>query len=84
MLLERKMVLVIAGHKQEPGSIQPLVMKPGRVYNVRRDTSHTALPSRDSLVPVVETRDTGAADTQRARLSTSQRSRVQEIWEPGG
>lgn len=84
VLLEGHGVLVIAGRGPKPGSIQPLVMEPGKVYNVRRDTWHTALLSRDSLVLVVENRNTGAANTQRARLSPSQRSRVREIWEPGG
>jgi ureidoglycolate hydrolase len=84
VLLEGRVVLVMAGRGPEPGSIQPLVMEPGRVYNVRRDTWHTALLSRDSLVLVVENRDTGAVNTQHARLPSSQGSRVRAIWEPLG
>jgi len=84
VLLKGKVVLVIAGRGLKPGSIQPLVMEPGKVYNVRRDTWHTALLSRDSLVLVVENRDTGAANTEFAPLSPVQLSRMREIWEPGG
>ena len=84
VLLEGRVILVIAGRGSRPGSIQPLVMDPGKVYNVKRDTWHTALLSRDSLVLVVENRDTGAANTEFAPLSPDQQSRMLEIWEPGG
>lgn len=84
VLLEGKVVLVIAGHGPKPGLIQPLEMERGKVYNVRRDTWHTALLRRESLVLVVENRDTGPANTQRARLSPGQQSRMREVWEPGG
>jgi len=84
VLLEGKVVLVIAGHGPKPGSIQPLVMDPGKVYNVRRDTWHTALLGRDSLVLVVENRDTGPANTEFAPLSPGQQSRMREVWEPVG
>ena len=84
VLIEGEVILEIAGRGPKPGSIRPLRMARGKLYNVRRDTWHTALPGRDSLVPVVENRDTGAANTQQAQLSPSQRSRVREIWKPGG
>ena len=55
-----------------------------KLYNVRRDMRHTALLGRRPLVLVVENRNTGAVNTQHARLPSSQRSRVREIWEPLG
>jgi ureidoglycolate hydrolase len=80
VLLEGKVLLVLAGNGPRPDSIQPLVMEPGKVYNVRRDTWHTALLSRDSLVLVVENRDTGAANTESLQLPPRDRSRVLELW----
>jgi ureidoglycolate hydrolase len=84
VLLEGRVVLVIAGRGMKPGSVQALRMQRRKLYNVGRDTWHSALLGRESLVLVVENRHTGAANTQRARLSPSQRSRAREIWEPGG
>lgn len=83
VLLEGNVVLVIAMCGAMPGPIQALRMAQRKLYNMRRDTWHTALLGRDSVVLVVENRDTGAANTQRARLSPSQRPRVREFWEPG-
>ncbi len=80
VLLEGKVVLVIAGRGAKPGPIQGLGRTLRKLYNVRRATRHTALLGRDFVVLVVENRDTGAANTQRARLSPSQRARVHEIW----
>ena len=64
MLLEGKVVLVIAGRGAKPGPIQELRMARRKIYNVRRNTWHTALLGRDSVVLVVENRDTGADNTE--------------------
>jgi hypothetical protein len=69
VLLEGKVLLVTAGRGIKPGPVQALRMERCKLYNVWRDTWHTALLGRGSLVLVVENRDTGAANTQRARLS---------------
>jgi hypothetical protein len=74
---------VIAGRGATLGLVQALRMERRKLYIVRRDTWHTALLGRRSLVLVVENRNTGAANTQRERFSPSQRARVREIWEPG-
>ena len=82
VLLEGRVVLVIAGRGAAPGRVQAPRMEQGKVYTVRRDTRHTALLGRRSMVLVVEKRDTGAANTQHARHPSSQRSRMREIWNP--
>ena len=78
VLLFGKGVLILGGSEAQVSGIYPQVMRPGIIYNVKRNAWHTILLSRDATVLLVENRDTGVANSEFTKLSPGQRRLIQE------
>jgi hypothetical protein len=78
VLLCGKGVLFLGGCEQEVSGIYPQAMKPGIIYNVKRNAWHTILLSRDAAVLLVENRNTCENNSEFANLTPGQRRWIQE------
>jgi ureidoglycolate hydrolase len=76
VLLKGQGVLVLGGNGKQVDSIYPQVMEPGKLYNVKCNTWHTILLSREAKILIVENKDTGAYNSEYTYLSTEQRSLI--------
>ena len=56
--------------------IQAEVMASGKLYNVKQNTWHTVLLSRDASILIVENRDTGEGNSEFFQLTAEQRQVV--------
>ncbi|MEW5829506.1 MAG: hypothetical protein AB1846_11490, partial [Chloroflexota bacterium] len=56
VLVKGRGVLVIGGNGPQVEGVYPQVMETGKIYNVRRNTWHTILLSREASVLIVEER----------------------------
>ena len=72
-------ILILGGNSSKVEGIYPQEMETGVIYNVRRDTWHTILLSRDASVLIVEQADTGGHNSEYATLSAEFHSQVVEI-----
>ena len=72
-------ILFVGEGEKEAEEIQAQVMKPGIVYNVKPQTWHTVVLSREASVLIVENADTGEHNSQYARLSPEQCRFIREI-----
>jgi ureidoglycolate hydrolase len=71
-------ILIIGGNGLEVVGICLQTMEPGKVYNVRRNTWHTVLLSRDASVLIVENHDTGKQNSEFISLSSEIRRQIIE------
>ena len=71
--------LPLGGSSLQVEEIYPQEMEIGSIYNVRCNTWHTILPSRDASVLLVEGRDTGDHNSEFATLSEELHCRIMEI-----
>lgn len=72
-------VLLIGGDGPELKGVLPEPMKPGKVYNVRKNVWHAVLLGRDASILIVENQDTGSANSEYMSLTVTQRSSILEI-----
>ena len=73
VLLEGKAVLFIGEGEQEVKQLVSIVMQPGKLYNVRKNTWHCCVLSHDGTILLVENCDTGPDNTDYIDLDASQR-----------
>ena len=76
VLLHGQASLIIGGNEPGFADINPQRMEHGKLYNVRRNTWHTVLMSRDASILIVENRDTGASNTEYARMPQSSLDKI--------
>ncbi|MEZ0396335.1 MAG: hypothetical protein ABWK53_07920 [Anaerolineales bacterium] len=74
VLLEGQAVLFLGGNEATITEMTPLVMKPGRLYNVKRNAWHTVVLSGDATILLVENRNTGRENTEYCDLNPQQRA----------
>jgi mannose-6-phosphate isomerase-like protein (cupin superfamily) len=72
-------ILLIGGNAPQLDGVSSQEMETGVVYNVRRNTWHTILLSRDGSVLIVEQGDTGEGNSEFAALSEAFHHQVVEI-----
>ena len=76
VLLNGQGVLITGGNSQQVDGVYPQVMEQGKIYNVKCNTWHTILLSRDASVLLVENRDTSVQNSEYATLSTVHRQSI--------
>ncbi len=79
VLLQGRVILLIGGNGSGVDKIQPQVMEPARLYNVKRNTWHGVLLSQDATILLVENRDTGTANSEYTPLTDEQKGTLLEI-----
>lgn len=84
VLLKGNGVLIIAGNEAHPSEIYPQVMKTGKIYNVRCDTWHTILLSREASVLIVENQDTSELNSEYLPVPPECRQQIVEIAQREG
>jgi hypothetical protein len=72
-------VLILGGNQAAPEGADPVVMNPGKVYNIRRRTWHGIILTEDACVLLVENLDTGSRNTELASLTSACRQAIQDI-----
>jgi ureidoglycolate hydrolase len=73
VLLEGRATLIIGGNQGKVDDIQAEVMANGKLYNVKQNTWHSALLSRNASILIVENRDTGKVNSEFFQLTAEQR-----------
>jgi hypothetical protein len=68
VLLDGRAVLFLGGGEERVEDLVPVVMEPGRLYNVKCNAWHTIALSHDATILLVENRDTGEANTEYSLL----------------
>ncbi len=76
VLLRGQGILILGGHDPQVSGIYPQVMDQGILYNVKRNTWHTVLLSREASVLIVENKDTGERNSEFASLSAEQHRKI--------
>jgi ureidoglycolate hydrolase len=76
ILLEGWATILIGGNQENADKIQAAVMEMGKLYNVRQNTWHSALLSRDALLLIVENCDTGKANSEFFPLTAEQKQDI--------
>lgn len=84
VLLHGQASLIIGGNESGSADISPLRMDHGKLYNVRRNTWHTILMSRDASILLVENRDTGESNTEFIRMPQSSLEKMQSYAKDEG
>jgi uncharacterized NAD(P)/FAD-binding protein YdhS len=79
VLLEGQAVLILGGNAEKVDGVYPQVMEKRKLYNVKQDTWHTVLLSRDASVLIVENNDTGKDNTEYCTLTPEQKRRIVEL-----
>jgi ureidoglycolate hydrolase len=79
VLLDGWATLLIGGNQGKVDEIQAEVMAGGKLYNVKQNTWHTALLSRDAVILIVENCDTGVDNSEYFKLDVIQRQAIFEF-----
>jgi hypothetical protein len=79
VLLRGQGILLIGGNGSKVEGVYPQKMEAGVIYNVRRNTWHTILLSRDASVLIVEEEDTNEHNSEYAALSAEFHRQIMEI-----
>jgi ureidoglycolate hydrolase len=72
VLLEGWATLLIGGNQGQVDEIQASEMESGLLYNVKQNTWHNVLLSRDASILIVENRDTGKDNSEFCQLTAEQ------------
>lgn len=70
ILTRGKAMLVLGGNQPSVREILPVIMDPGEIYNVKKNTWHTIILSRDAHIIIVENADTTRENSEFVSLST--------------
>ncbi len=68
VLLEGQATLVLGGNSEKVDGIHPQVLEPCKLYNVKQNTWHSILLSRDVSILIVENRNTGEGNSEYCSL----------------
>ena len=79
VLLAGEAILFFGEGENEIEALTSLKMKPGKLYNVRKNAWHCCVLSRDATILLVENNDTGKENTDYIALEPSQKQRLIEI-----
>jgi ureidoglycolate hydrolase len=79
VLLDGKATLILGGKQGRVEKVYPQVMEKGKLYNVKRNTWHTVIPSRDASILIVEERNTGKENTEFCNLLGEFRKKIIEL-----
>jgi hypothetical protein len=63
-------ILLVGGNGLQLDGAFPQPLEMGKIYNVKQNTWHTVLMSRDAMILLVENRDTGASNSEYAEMSS--------------
>lgn len=83
VLVRGRGILLIGGNGPEVDGVYPQTMEAGKIYNVRRNTWHTVLLSRDASVVLVEEGDTGEQNSEYQALSEEFHCQVVDVAQDG-
>ena len=78
VLLEGKAVMVSGGNGAQVDGIVLQVMEKGKIYNVRRNTWHTVVLSKEVNILIVENQDTSEANSEYAWVGEGLRGEMVE------
>jgi hypothetical protein len=78
VLLFGQAILFIGEGEAKIEKLHPVVMEPGKMYNVKRSAWHVAVLSHDASILLVENRDTSKANTDYAELDPELRQVIIE------
>lgn len=79
VLLDGQAVLFMGEGEEEISKLQPVMMEPGKLYNVKQSAWHTCVVSRDATVLLVENQDTTVDNSNYVELSPSLREYVVKV-----
>jgi ureidoglycolate hydrolase len=79
VLLHGQCILLLGGNAERVDAISNQPMESGRIYNIKRNTWHGVLLSRDASVLIVENRDTSQLNSEYIRLTVEQQHILQDI-----
>ena len=79
VLLAGEAILFFGDGENEIEALTSLKMKPGKLYNVRKNAWHCCVLSRDATILLVENNDTGKENTDYIALEQPQKQRLVEI-----
>jgi hypothetical protein len=79
VLIKGQGVLFLGDGQGGDVKIQPQVMEPGKIYNVKQTVWHSVVLSRDGSVLIVENRDTGRENTDYYIINPEQRALIIEV-----
>ena len=72
-------ILFLGGSGVKADGIHPQRMEQGKLYNVKQNTWHTVVMSREAMLLIVENADTGEANSEYWQLTQEQKQAIREI-----
>jgi ureidoglycolate hydrolase len=69
VLLEGQATLILGGNSDQVDGIHPQALELCKLYNVKQNTWHTILLSRDVSILIIENRNTGEGNSEYYELS---------------
>jgi len=76
VLLEGQAVLFMGTGDEQVEKLEPLVMEPCKLYNMKQNAWHCCVLSHDATILLVENRNTGLANTDYCALEDDQKELV--------
>jgi hypothetical protein len=84
VLLRGRVTLLIGGNGPQLESAIPQPLEMGKLYNVKQNTWHTVLMSRDASILLVENTDTAEANSEYAQMPPEMLRQIQTFAEREG
>ena len=84
VLVRGRAILLVGGNGLQLDGAFPQPLEMGKIYNVKQNTWHTVLMSRDAMILIVENRDTGALNSEYAEMSPEIRQQILKLAEIEG
>ncbi|PKN86371.1 MAG: hypothetical protein CVU46_08025 [Chloroflexi bacterium HGW-Chloroflexi-8] len=72
-----KAMLIIGGDDSLISEFQPVIMSIGNIYNVKKNTWHTVIMSKDAHIVIVENDDTNGENSETCLLTEVLRREIQ-------
>lgn len=79
VLLEGRCVLLLAGYGNSPGEITAVEMKPGTMYNVKKEVWHSHIFFDNTKVVIVENADTVLENSPKSKITPKQREIIAKL-----
>jgi len=72
-----KAMLILGGNAEKITDYQSVIMNIGEIYNIKKNTWHTVVMSKDSHIIIVENDDTNKENSETCSLTENLRSKIQ-------